>query len=404
MKKFLTNAMAIGLLLLSSVCVRAQISGSSAFLQGNYVEVAVGGFGGYLTDEDIPAGYHFINALSGMISDSDKDGWEIGDPAFCGDYFAPGSPVEGFAIQVGEAVYYNEYGFASNDVPGEVVSYTETVFGSGGVAKKVTWQGSIAEQNLDVKQITTLYANKSWFVTQIYLTNTGTDDLHNLYYSRNTDPDNDLDPAGDFTTDNIIVYNQPADDWALVTAEGLAVGCYLGLGSKQTNAVAAYGGFSTSAVTPSDAYNGFGGHDISGSVLGDIAITLTFKINKLRPGQTKALVFIYGADNDDLLHALGVTTDEEAERLAHEINSLNGYNDTDISVSPNPGNGVFNISSGSDGELQIINMFGQVVYSQQIKGSETNQVVLNSNIPDGTYFVTLFSDGKYHTETVVLSR
>ena len=36
----------------------------------------------------------------GMVADQGKDGWDVGSPMFCGDYFEPGSP-EGVLLSSG---------------------------------------------------------------------------------------------------------------------------------------------------------------------------------------------------------------------------------------------------------------------------------------------------------------
>lgn len=36
---------------------------------------------------------------AGFIADYDRNGWSSGSPAFSGDYFIPGSPVEGWVAE-----------------------------------------------------------------------------------------------------------------------------------------------------------------------------------------------------------------------------------------------------------------------------------------------------------------
>ena len=96
--------------------LQAQVADGSIFMQGNYVEIGINECGVYGSNDEPPIGplgaYHGINMNGlGYIADHEKDGWDVstepGQPVFCGDYFTPGSPEEGWAIQVGDVVYEN---------------------------------------------------------------------------------------------------------------------------------------------------------------------------------------------------------------------------------------------------------------------------------------------------------
>jgi hypothetical protein len=201
------------------------------------------------------------------------------------------------------------------------------------------------------------------------------------------------------------------DDWAMVTAEGLTYGCLLALGSMQTNARVAYGGFNISTLIPKDAYNGVSPHVISGSEISDEAITLTFKIGKINPGQTKVLNFLYGSDVDEVIEGLGFTTDAIGARQEMEIN---GYSENIpvISLSPVPSNGLLNvIATGVNPEarvnVEIINVLGQVVYTQQVEnnnGTVMHEVSFDANIPNGTYIINVIADGAVYSESFILNK
>lgn len=96
------------LFVLNTIATKAQIVGANAFMKGDFVEVGINACGAYGSNAAPPAGYH-PNVFSGMgfVADSDMDGWASGSPNYCGDYFVPGSPVEGWQIQIGGAVYTN---------------------------------------------------------------------------------------------------------------------------------------------------------------------------------------------------------------------------------------------------------------------------------------------------------
>ena len=80
---------------------QAQIVGSEVFLQGDYVEVGMSQCGSYGTVNNAPSGYHPRGGGGGrlgFVADQGQDGWSVGSPDYCGDYFLPGSPEEGWAI------------------------------------------------------------------------------------------------------------------------------------------------------------------------------------------------------------------------------------------------------------------------------------------------------------------
>ncbi|MBC8045903.1 MAG: T9SS type A sorting domain-containing protein [Fimbriimonadaceae bacterium] len=411
MKHFNFKVMAIGLLLLSSNILFSQIVGNAAFLKSTYVEMVVNSESGvFLTDETPPADYHFNSFYYGMVADGDKDGWDVGTPEYCGDYFAPGSPVEGFAIQIGSDVYVNEFQF-DTDIPGELTNYH---LAAANVAS--VWRGAVGETGLAVRQITNIHHGTTNIITRIILINKGDEPIYDIYYSRNVDPDQDVEwSGGGFGTNNIVIKNQPVDDWSLVTAEGLTYGCFLGLGSYSGSARVAYGGFSTTSLIPSDAWNGMGGHESSGEREGDEAMTLTFRVPVLNPGAIRSFIFVYGTNYDDLVDALDFTTDEEALKLdAADIiqEGLIPANKLDFMLSPNPSNGnVLLYANGipefANVNMEIYNMLGEKVHEQEIEntGKIINKYIsINEKLQNGTYFIALKVNDEKITRTVILNR
>ena len=73
------------------------------FLRGAYVEVGIHNVGSYGTSGGAPTGSAYAGKRLGFIADFSKDGWASGPTGapiggvwkFSGDYFVPGSPVEG---------------------------------------------------------------------------------------------------------------------------------------------------------------------------------------------------------------------------------------------------------------------------------------------------------------------
>lgn len=299
----------------------AQLVGDDVFLQGCFIELGISECGVYGSSEIPPEGpfgeYHGINANGlGFIADHEKDGWDAstgaGEPDFCGDYFTPGSPEEGWAIEWDGDVWENHYvpcsdygttGMGGGDIEGSITGYVD----DAGIQMAV-WEGELDETgiNLSITQTTSFPNGALFFLTSVELCNTGDTDLTEVYYTRNVDPDQDVDNCGDFFTTNDIVYNYPSDDTALVTADGGTCDCFLGIGAIDDRARVSYGNFFISPSTPSQAWSGSGGYSISGSTYCDCAVQITFKVD-IPAGECTTINFAHVLDPSDLLDALEAT-------------------------------------------------------------------------------------------------
>ena len=149
----------VAAILVISYASNAQLVGLNAFLKGDHVEVGVNKCGVYGTTVNPPAGYHpnWVAGL-GFVADSDLDGWDVGSPYnYCGDYFVPGTPEEGWQVQIGGSVYTNaSNGCSPSEIPGGIDSYDYT----GGLYT-VTWEGSIPSEDVTITQVTTLQVDKT---------------------------------------------------------------------------------------------------------------------------------------------------------------------------------------------------------------------------------------------------
>jgi gliding motility-associated-like protein len=297
-------------LVLSSFMLRAQMAttlvgtGTNGFLQGTFLEVGISYCGSYGTEAvGTPAGFHprFAGMDGiGFVADVGRDGWSAGSPDFCGDYFLPGSPVEGWGIEFDGNTYINTDRCITNDIAGTTLSTTYI-----GSELKNVWEGSIS--GMTIRQETYFPDNALFFVTKVFMTNTTAAPMNNVVYARNVDPDNDQPISGDFTTSNTVV-SQPniSNCDALVTAVGLSPGCYLGLGARSQNARVGVGGFST--VGPlSDYYTSLRDTTTGHFSTADEAISIMFNWPTIAPGQTVQAAFAYILNASDLAIALEST-------------------------------------------------------------------------------------------------
>lgn len=102
-----------------SVVCSADAIGDEAFMRLNFIEVGVGSGGFFGTTGNSPAGYHARPSqgasnpnILGYLADPDDTQWTD----YHGDFFVPGSPVEGWGIEIGGAAGEIER-IATHDFP-----------------------------------------------------------------------------------------------------------------------------------------------------------------------------------------------------------------------------------------------------------------------------------------------
>ena len=279
---------------------QAQRVSGEAFLQGSYLEVGIAQCGSFGTAGAAPTGYHpnmTANRL-GFIADAGRDGWNVGTPPYNGDYFLPGTPEEGWGVEINGVNYVNAAVCGTNAIPGNITNYSKTFSTVSAI-----WQGSVG--GLSISSRTYFPLDKLYFVTEVTLTNTTGSTLNNIYYMRNVDPDNEVLWTGSYTTINSIV-SQPSGSncTALVRAVGQTYGMYLGLGTKDARARVTHGGFSNRSA--SAIYNGTGLNQ-TGTITADQAISVAFNLGNLAPGQSTSLAYAYVLNQSDLDLALTAT-------------------------------------------------------------------------------------------------
>lgn len=299
--------------LISPSLTKAQLVSGDVFMQGSYVEVGIAPNGAFGSKGNAPSGYHprteygagaFFTGI-GFVADPAKDGWTVGSPAYYGDYFLPGTPQEGWDVEFDGTRYeaWRELGGGATigGLTGKNISYTS----ASGVITGV-WQG--AAGNMAITQTTYLRTDKLYFVVSVNLTNTGTTTMHNVYYDRTVDPDNEETLSGDYSTDNKIVYNLPSSgNKTLVTATGPSYpNAYLGLGSKDCRAkpYIIYG-YIEPVAPLSHLYADTGAawqytYAKDTTVSGDVGIGIVFKIDSLLPGASTSLAYAYILKQEDL--------------------------------------------------------------------------------------------------------
>jgi hypothetical protein len=249
------------------------LTADGAFLQGKYIEAGIGPDGVYGANNP-PAGYHSrTNSAAGLgfVSDRDKDGWAVYD----GDFFTPGSPEEGWSIQIGGSVWHN------NNNTGQGIPGSLSNLQADGIKDSVEWQGAIG--GLDIKKVYRIQQEGQFLFCTVTFTNTTASALNNVYYMRNVDPDNSVMVNSDYVTTNTVLTQGNTSGLASVKAVG-GTGATLVLIGYGANARVTHGGFSNRS--PTDVWNGTGGLSLSGAATADEAVSMAIKFDTIAPGET----------------------------------------------------------------------------------------------------------------------
>ncbi len=316
----LLSILFLGVLILGGSRASAQLVGDCVFLKGKYVEIGVAPNGGYGSTLAAPSGFHpsaptfgfwdpgsgttvTTNQHLGFVADYGRDGWTTGTPGYFGDYYLPGTPQEGWAIQIAGAesdAYIPIYQTAgtSGYFPAGSMTGTSTGYSNSGGVSKAVWRGN--KSGLVIRQTTTLDTNKLYFTVNVVLINTTATTLNNIYYIRTVDPDNDQTNSGSYNTWMTIDYQLPnPGNKVLVSTTGVTyTNAYLGLGTKDCRAKCMFfqvgGGLSPSYPldqmwAESTPYT----YTLGATRNDDVGIALDFNIGNLAPGDSTSLTYAY---------------------------------------------------------------------------------------------------------------
>ncbi|MBL0328358.1 MAG: hypothetical protein IPP64_02810 [Bacteroidetes bacterium] len=313
-KKLLLRSAFFVALLLQTLLLNAQsvMVGPDSYIKGTSVELGISGIGGFegapTTTSPPPLGYHFRsggNPYFGFVSNPQVNAWAT----FDGDFFTPGSPENGWGIELPSGINYGNNCSFLQQINGSITSSTNTF-----TCYSSTWDGDLTSgTNLHFKINYLLKQNDLFYTTTVSITNNTGATIPTLYYYRNFDPDNNEPISFDFTTTNTIVA-QPFSglcNTAHVKATSVVPAAqpmsYVGLAATGANWRASYGGFSNRDA--SDLWNGVGfTQTVGSSMFADIAIALAYRITNLAPGATETFKFVVILDDLAATNAVANTT------------------------------------------------------------------------------------------------
>ncbi len=401
----------------------AQMVGSSIFLKGRFVEVGIGHLGYYGSDTSAPVSYHphcpgcsTVNSI-GFVADIGMDGWTTGSPAYMGDYFTPGTPFEGWVLEVDghrTSGYNTDSSTSLLTTTGPAGWGNNIAYSTSGSKVRGIWQGNF--DSVDITQITTLDTNQLYFTVKVILQNLAHAPKNNIYYLRSLDPDNDVTwPGGGHPTHNVIEFQ--STDTTIVSATGDAYpSAYMALGTTDTAATALiYRTWPISIAASMDsAYAGFvaGGSytgPIGADYFSDIAIGIVMNIPHLatvdsagdsvyrttagaaylRPANQATINYFYAfspAARDAAIAYINDTTTGSAGTLA--IRNVN--TEANIKVYPNPSGEMVNITGlTSTDHVLVYDLMGRDMKQNWNVGRDGTNIFRYDNLPSGAYLLVV---------------
>ena len=271
--------------------LNAQRVGSNVYLKGSNIEIGIDGLGGFegcdINVSTPPAGMHYQSNTPyfGFVANPQKNNWNT----FDGDFFTPGTPRNGWGIEIPSMGLINGNNRAySSEIPGTITSYTQNFS-----CYSTTWEGNISGLTISVNYF--LQESDLFYTTTINITNNTGNTIPEMFYYRSLDPDNNVILNSIYATNNKIG-SQPGSDAcnvALVSAtQNVPWNSYLGLAAIGAEWKAGYGGFLN--IDGSDLWNGIGlrTQTVNDSAYTDEEIYLANRIQNFAAGETKTLRFV----------------------------------------------------------------------------------------------------------------
>jgi hypothetical protein len=384
-RKVLLNAITGAAVMFGINHANAQLVDGHAYMIGSFVEVGInanGHEGAPCPDftEHCRTGYE--GGLFGFVADPEGTDWE----EFNGDFFTPGSPENGFGLTftlLGSTASYGNNALALNEIPGEIVSFEETVDSA-----IVIWEGAVGDLSLTIKY--EFQKDQHYYTTSMLLNNTGVETYTDVYYYRNLDPDNNVSIGSGFGTDNTILsqtglgedscivratQEMPWLSEIIFSAAGEDWKCYMGGFSNRNGA---------------DMWNGTGFyHETGDNMFADFAIGLAYKIETLPPGKAASEWFSFATS-----FKTGVDFGEPSSSSIVE-------NELNFEVYPNPTtNDVVTINLTGNYTYTITDLKGSIVLNGN--GNGINEIDL-SGVEKGIYFINIQQENQTATTKLVVN-
>lgn len=87
------------------------------------------------------------------------------------------------------------------------------------------------------------------------------------------------------------------------------------------------------------------------------------------------------------------------------VNAIEDVENDEITVFPNPSNGIINVNFKQASEIKIVNITGKVIYQENIKNNITKSKSIDmANFANGIYFVNIINGEKSTVKKIVLNK
>lgn len=303
---FLAISTALFLAFVTRIAPTYAVAGGSdttdRFLLGTHINIGMQLNGSFGSRGNAPTGFHTRpNQEAGWSTAGDGrlgftydngDGWGTG--ADVGDFFTPGTPYEGFQLEVnsaGDKMYgQNKHNDMSDLGHGNWTACT-------GICE--SWEMVTPFNGLNLVQEYSVIADAT-LKMHITVSNPTGSAIEGVYYGRCVDPDNTQAAGGGYITTNQVIRTIEADGQAAVQATSTydTVETALVLFSSDPNARAFYNGDSEMDCSDaaSDRWDGTGGWSQAKGTPSeaDGAIGLVVRIGTLAAGATYTFDAYYG--------------------------------------------------------------------------------------------------------------
>jgi MYXO-CTERM domain-containing protein len=301
--------------------------GGSAFLRSRLLEVGTADWGSFGTATAAPVGWHprglcfaCLGRELGFVANPADDDWTV----FVGDFFVPGTPEEGFGMNVSVAGVPTDF-FTSRlmgergivgDFTGIRVECRPRICGLRG-GGSVYWTGSVPASGISIDQTYSVFNEGLFILIEVTLRNT-TASTQTVYYMRNVDPDNMQSVTGDFSTRNTIVSQGTGLMGSLahvsattpITTRPGDPASYIALASLDPDARVTTGGFSER--DPDGHWNcstaGLPGYLCTVGAVREADEAITLTVRKIIPaGESRSFSFVYTLSDREIATSIMCT-------------------------------------------------------------------------------------------------